>query len=98
MFFKVLIFTSNLDFPAGKKLIFWKNHTKTPCKILDDLKKLSPRHQPIFQKPPQCKMHGIQKMRPCSFKLIFFTCGQLFNKLNCIQSKTIQRNFYGGIS
>ena len=25
---RVLIFTTTFDFPAGKKVIFWKNHTK----------------------------------------------------------------------
>ena len=47
---RVLILSATFDFLAGKKIVFWKYHKNTLCKILDDLKKLLPFDKIIFLK------------------------------------------------
>ena len=75
--------------------MLWKLHKNTVFKILDYQKKFDSNR---FSKATPMQNVWDQKMRLCSFKLIFFYIWQIITQTHYEQFKTIRKKFYCGIS
>ena len=80
LYIRALIFIVTFDFKAWKKLMFLEYQERTLYKTLDDLKKFSPWHQPIFWKPLKAKSMGFKNCNLRVLSSVFFTCCKLSHR------------------